>query len=92
MGKNFRETLNKELNTNTDFKAEYEALEPEYQLINAILNARKENNITQKQLSELTGIAQGDISKIENGNANPSLRTIERIAKGIGKRVKLEFV
>lgn len=92
MGKNFRETLNKELNTNPEFKAEYEALEPEYQLINAILNARKENNITQKQLSELTGIAQGDISKIENGNANPSLQTIERIARGVGKRIKLEFV
>lgn len=92
MGKNFRETLNNELNTNQEFKAEYDALEPEYQLINAILDARKENNLTQRQLSEVTGIAQGDISKIENGNANPSLHTIERIARGLGKRVKLEFV
>ena len=48
--------------------------------------------IAQKQLSEATGIAQGDISKIENGCANPSLKTIERIAQGMGKKLKLEFV
>lgn len=91
MGKNFRETLNQCLQ-NPDFKQEYDALDPEFQLINAILDARKENNMTQQQLSEATGIAQGDISKIENGCANPSLRTIERIAEGMGKKLKLEFV
>jgi transcriptional regulator with XRE-family HTH domain len=91
MGKNFRTTLNEELK-NPEFKAEYEALEPEYQLINAILNARKENNLTQKDLSEITGIAQGDISKIENGNGNPSIKTLKRLAQGMGKTLRIEFV
>lgn len=87
MSKNFRVTLNERLK-DENFKSEYDALEPEYQLINAILDCRKEMNMTQKQLSEATGIAQGD----ENGCANPSLKTIERIAKGMGKKLKLEFV
>ena len=91
MAKNFKETLNNRLK-DENFRVEYEALEPEYQLINAILDSRKEMNMTQKQLSEATGIAQGDISKIENGIANPSLKTIERIAQGMGKKLKLEFV
>ena len=91
MAKNFKETLNNRLK-DENFRVEYEALEPEYQLINAILDSRKETNMTQKQLSEATGIAQGDISKIENGCANPSLKTIERIAQGMGKKLKLEFV
>lgn len=91
MAKNFKETLNNRLKDKS-FREEYEALEPEYQLINAILDSRKEMNMTQKQLSEVTGIAQGDISKIENGCANPSLKTIERIAQGMGKKLKLEFV
>lgn len=91
MSKNFRVTLNERLK-DENFKSEYDALEPEYQLINAILDCRKEMNMTQKQLSEVTGIAQGDISKIENGCANPSLKTIERIAKGMGKKLKLEFI
>ena len=91
MAKNFKETLNNRLK-DENFRVEYEALEPEYQLINAILDSRKETNMTQKQLSEATGIAQGDISKIENGCANPSLKTIERLAQGMGKKLKLEFV
>lgn len=91
MGKNFRETLNKQLE-NTEFKKEYDALEIEYQVINAILDARKIKHITQEELSRITGIAQGDISKIEKGNANPSLKTLQRIALGMGMTVRIEFV
>lgn len=91
MGKNFRETLNKQLE-NTEFKKEYDALEIEYQVINAILDARKSKHITQEELSRITGIAQGDISKIEKGNANPSLKTLQRIALGMGMTVRIEFV
>lgn len=74
------------------FKKEYDALEPEFAVIHAILEARREKGITQKELSELTGIAQGDISKLENGSANPSVRTLERVATALGKRLKIEFV
>ncbi len=90
MGKNFRETLNKQM-ANPEFKAEYDALEPEIQIIQAIVDARNRSGLTQKQLSEKTGIAQADISKLENGNANPSLRTLQRLAAGMGMRVKIEF-
>ena len=50
MSKNFRVTLNERLK-DENFKSEYDALEPEYQLINAILDCRKEMNMTQKQHS-----------------------------------------
>lgn len=90
MGKNFRETLNKQM-ANPEFKAEYDALEPEFQIIQVIVDARNRSGLTQKQLSEKTGIAQADISKLENGNANPSLRTLQRLAAGMGMRVKIEF-
>lgn len=91
MGKNFRETLNNQLKE-PEFKAEWDALEPEYQIIKAMLAGRKAKNITQKELAEITGITQGDISRLENGSANPSLRTIKRLANGLGFNVKLEFV
>ena len=73
-------------------EVEYDALEPEYDLIQAMIDARKKKGITQKELSELTGIAQGDISKLENGNANPSIRTLQRLASGMGMTLKVEFV
>jgi len=91
MAKNFRATLNEQLKDPV-FKAEYDALEPEFQVIRALLNVRKEKNLTQKQLSELTGINQADISKIERGTANPSLRTLQRLATGMDMNVKIEFV
>lgn len=74
------------------FRAEYESLEPEFAIIQAIVDARKQTGLTQKQLSEKTGIAQADISKLENGSANPSLRTLQRLADGMGMRLKVEFL
>ena len=75
-----------------EFRAEYEALEPEFAIIRALIEARKNSGITQKELSERTGIAQGDISKIERGIANPSLKTLKSLANGMDMRLKLEFV
>lgn len=74
-----------------EIRAEYNALEPEFSLMQAMIDARKSSGLTQKQLSERTGIAQSDISKLESGNSNPSLRTLERLAKGMGMRVQIEF-
>ena len=75
-----------------EIKAEYEALEPEFAIIQAMIDARKLKGITQKELSERTGIAQGDISKLENGNGNPSIKTLQRLAAAMGMSLKIEFV
>ena len=77
---------------NAEIKAEYEALAPEYDLIQAMIDARVSQNLTQKELSELTGITQADISRIENGTRNPSLAMLKRIAAGLGMQIRLEFV
>ena len=75
-----------------EFCREYEALQPERAVIQAIIDARQSAGLTQKELSERTGIAQGDISKLEKGNANPSIRTLQRLAAGMGMSLKLEFI
>ena len=75
-----------------EFRAEYEALQPERAVIQAMIDARRSSGMTQKQLSEITGIAQSDISKLENGSSNPSIRTLQRLASGMGMTLKVEFV
>ena len=55
----------------------------------AVLSARVKAGLSQKELSELTGIDQSDISKIERGVANPSVATLERIAAALGGRLKI---
>ena len=77
---------------NPEVKAEYDALGPEYDLIQAMIDARVNQNITQKELSARTGITQADISRIENGTRNPSLEMVKRIAAGLGMQLKLEFI
>lgn len=57
-----------------------------------LLYARNSIGMTQRQLAEITGIYQADISKIERGLANPSLSTINRLADGMGMKLRIEFV
>ena len=71
---------------------EYEAIQPEMDVIRAIVNARTSQNLTQKELAERTGINQADISKLENGTRNPSINLLKRLADGMGMALKIEFV
>lgn len=87
----FRDYLNEQMK-DPEFRTEWDALQPELSLVQAMIDARKVSGLTQKQLSERTGIAQTDISKLERGNANPSLRTLQRLAAGMGMKIKIEFV
>lgn len=89
--KTFNNYLKEQLK-DPEIKAEWDRLEPEFQIVRALIKIRAEKNISQKQLSELTSINQADISRLENGNANPSLRTLQRLAEGLGMKLKLEFV
>lgn len=60
-------------------------------LAESLAAARDIVGMTQKQLSEATGIYQADISKIERAAANPSLNTLKRLADGMGMDLKIEF-
>lgn len=87
----FDEFLNEQLK-NPEFKKAYDDLEPEYQVMRAMVEARKKTGLTQEELSRRTGITQADISKLEHGSANPSIKTLWRLARGMGMRVQVSFV
>lgn len=57
----------------------------------AVAAARAAAGISQKQLAALTGIDQSDISKIERGVANPSVATLQRIAKALGGQLSISI-
>lgn len=75
-----------------EVRREYEALQPEFDIIQAMIDARKSLNLTQKELSVRTGITQADISRIETGTRNPSLDMLKRLAEGMGMYLKVEFI
>ena len=87
----FNKYLNEQMK-NPEFRKEWDALEPEFNMMQALIDARKTRNMTQKELAEKTGIDQSDISKIETGNANPALSTLKRLAEGMDMVLRLEFI
>ena len=89
--RSFNDMLEKQLQ-DEEFRKEYEAIQPEMDVIRAIVDARASQNLTQKELAEGTGINQADISKIENGTRNPSLNLLKRLADGMGMVLKIEFI
>ena len=75
-----------------EFKKEWDDIQPEMDVIRAMIDARIEQNLTQKELAARTGIDQADISNLENGTRNPSLKLLKKLASGLGMQLKIEFV
>lgn len=73
------------------FAKAYAELEPEMNIIRAIVDTRIAQNLTQQELAAKTGIAQTEISRIENGTRNPSLKILQRLADGMGMVLKVSF-
>ena len=87
----FRKYLDKQLQ-NEEFRAEHEATRAEFEVVRALIAARIESNLTQKELAELSGVRQSNISRIENGSCMPSLATVQALAKGLNRKLVTEFV
>ena len=87
---NFDE-FKKQLMQDTEFKKAYDDLEPEYEIIRAMIDGRSELKLSQQELAQRTGINQAHISRLESGNYNPSLKFLKRLAAGLGKEVHISF-
>lgn len=74
-----------------EFAGEVKKLEPEYQIINQVIKARIEQNMTQEELARKVGTKQSNISRLEKGNANPSLQFLKKVARGLGKELSIAF-
>ena len=67
---------------NEEFRKEYEAMQPEFDVVRAIVDARMSKNLTQKELAERIGINHAYISNLENGIRNPTVNLFKRLAEG----------
>ena len=76
---------------NPEFADAYVEIQPEMNVIRALIDARISQNMSQKELSERTGISQTEISKLENGTRNPSIKLLQRLADGMGMVLNVTF-
>jgi DNA-binding XRE family transcriptional regulator len=85
-----REHLKESL-LDTEFRQVWRGGEAGYRVRRALVKARIEQNMTQRQLAAATGIDQRVISRIEAGSTNPTIRPLGRLAKGMDKDLRVEF-
>ena len=71
-----------------EFKKEWEEFQPELQLMKQVIGERIKQNISQKELADRMGTKQANISKLENGNANPSLDFFKKISKFFRQKIR----
>ena len=83
--------LKKELLKDPEFKAEYEALEDEFQLASELIRARKRAGLTQKQIAQSMGTTQSAVARMESGRS-PSMKSIQRYADAAGCKVKISLI
>ena len=75
-----------------EFRKEWETTQLEYDITEMLIKARTSQHISQKELAIRAGVRQSNLSRIENGQCSPNLATLQKIAKGLGKRLQLQFV
>ncbi|MDA1316724.1 MAG: helix-turn-helix transcriptional regulator [bacterium] len=85
------ESFKKELLKDKEVLAEYNRLGPEFEIIQMILDARKQKGITQKELAEKMGTKQSAIARLEAGNANPSIGFLQKLARALDKKLEMTF-
>ena len=73
------------------FRKAFNDLEPEYVLINAIIDARIKKNISQKMLARRLGTGQSAISRLESGTYNPTFKFAQKLAKALETDLTFTF-
>ena len=76
---------------NPKIKAEYDKLQPEFAMIQAVIDARVKRGVTQKELAQKIGTKQSVISRLESGRANPSIAFLKRLAQALNSHLEIKF-
>ncbi len=90
--RNAKELFEQLRSEDPELQREYERLGPRFELIDAIVKARKENHLSQRELAERIGVTKTVVSRLESGEHSPRLETVYDIAKALGFQLRVELV
>ena len=76
---------------NPKFVEAYNALEEEFALASALIEARSQADMTQEQVAQAMGTTQAVVARLESGRSMPSTRTLERFAKATKTKLRIRF-
>ena len=81
--------LHKKWMKDSEFRREYEMLEPEFQIARQIIGARAKQQMSQQELAKKAGTGQAVISRLEGMNGKPSISLLERIARALNTKINI---
>jgi len=81
----------KRLLQDPEFREQYEALEPEYQLAATLIRLRLAKGLTQEELARLLHTKQESIARLESGNSLPSLSMVKRVANALDADLEIKL-
>ena len=90
MGNTSFDNHKEELLKNPEFRRKYEALEPKYNLIRALIRRRNELHLSQRQLANIIGMQQPAISRLENGGSNATISTLFKVIDALNLDVEFK--
>lgn len=78
-------------NRDPDYRKAYEELGPEFAVARSLIEARKDAGFTQAELAARMKTTQSAVARMESGRVPPSIRTLERVARATGTRLRIHF-
>ena len=87
----FNVFLNEKLK-DSDFKSEWDKQQPEFAVIQAMIDARRKKDLSQKQLAKKLGTTQSAISRLEKGNISPTVNFLQKLADALDSRLDIRFL
>ena len=83
--------LHKKWMKSPTYRREYKALDEEFSLTSALIEARSRAGLTQEQVAQRMKTTQAVVARLEGGGSMPSTRTLEKYAKATGSRLRISF-
>lgn len=81
----------KKLLSDPEVRKHYDKLAPEYELIRSIMDKRLGKNMSQEELARKIGTRQSAISRLESGDANPSVKFLQKVARALGVHLRISL-
>ena len=90
------EELKARMLSNSETKAKYQAMEPEFSLLRQMLHARSEAGLSQAEVAERMGTKAPAVTRLESalssGKHSPSIATLQRYASAVGCDLEVKLI
>jgi len=83
--------MKREASRDPKFRKAYDALEPKYALIRAMLDSRNKKGMTQAEIAHRAGTTQSAIARFESGRTNPTLEFATRLSSALGAKLEIRL-